>query len=157
MNKMLLLTCNATKDYVTILCNNLEGHFCFSKSVKLDGCEYDINQTNQKETIYRFKSWCRILYETLSVLCHVIDTLLCIAVHPKHFTIVRRGERDIEPIKCMEIIRRPWWSEANGWIWPGHRGYTSTLYEKCHGIFNDHRESGPRFNVSSERWCLLTV
>ncbi len=36
-------------------------------------------------------------------------------------------------------------------IWPGHRGYTPTLYEKCHGIFNDHRESGPRFNVSSER------
>ncbi len=33
-------------------------------------------------------------------------------------------------------------------IWPGHRGYTPTLYEKCHGIFNDHRESGPRFNVS---------
>ncbi len=25
-------------------------------------------------------------------------------------------------------------------IWPGHRGYTPTLYEKCHGIFNDHRE-----------------
>ncbi len=35
-------------------------------------------------------------------------------------------------------------------IWPGHRGYTPTLYEKCHGIFNDHRVSGPRFNVSSE-------
>ncbi len=33
-------------------------------------------------------------------------------------------------------------------IWPGHRGYTPTLYEKCHGMFNDHRESGPRFNVS---------
>ncbi len=28
-----------------------------------------------------------------------------------------------------------------GGFWPGHRGYTSTLYEKCHGIFNDHRES----------------
>ncbi len=38
-----------------------------------------------------------------------------------------------------------------GGIWPGHRDYTPTLYEKCHGIFNDHRESGPRFNVSSER------
>ncbi len=24
-------------------------------------------------------------------------------------------------------------------------------------LFNDHRESGPRFNVSSERRCLLTV
>ncbi len=29
-----------------------------------------------------------------------------------------------------------------------------TIYEKCHGIFNDHRESGPRFNVSSERHFL---
>ncbi len=27
----------------------------------------------------------------------------------------------------------------------------------CHGIFNDHRESGRRFNVSSERQCFLTV
>ncbi len=30
-------------------------------------------------------------------------------------------------------------------------GLHPTLYEKCHGIFNDHRESGPRFNISSER------
>ncbi len=36
-------------------------------------------------------------------------------------------------------------------ILPGHRGYTPTLYEKCHGIFIDHRVSGPRFNISSER------
>ncbi len=32
-------------------------------------------------------------------------------------------------------------------IWPGHRGYTPTLYEKCHGIFKDH--------VSSEGPCFL--
>ncbi len=25
-----------------------------------------------------------------------------------------------------------------------------TLYEKCHGIINDDRKSGPRFNVSSK-------
>ncbi len=37
-------------------------------------------------------------------------------------------------------------------IWPGHWGYTPSLYGKCHGIFNDHRESGPRFNISSEIW-----
>ncbi len=49
------------------------------------------------------------------------------------------------------------WQESVEGIWPGHRGYTLTLYEKCHWIFNDHRESGPRFNVSSERQCLLTV
>ncbi len=33
-------------------------------------------------------------------------------------------------------------------------GVTPLLfYDECHGIFNDHRESGPRFNVSSERRC----
>ncbi len=32
---------------------------------------------------------------------------------------------------------------------------TPTLYEKCHGIFNDHRESGPRFNISSEKTVLF--
>ncbi len=41
-------------------------------------------------------------------------------------------------------------------IWPGHRGYTPTLYEKCHGIFNDHRDSGPWFNVSSEGRCFFS-
>ncbi len=50
----------------------------------------------------------------------------------------------------MGMIRRPWWSEASGLVWPGHRGYTSTLFEGHPGIFNDQRESGPRFNVSSE-------
>ncbi len=39
-------------------------------------------------------------------------------------------------------------------IWQGHWGYTPTLHEKYHGIFNDHRESEPRFNVSSERRIL---
>ncbi len=42
-----------------------------------------------------------------------------------------------------------------GGIWSGHWGYT--LYEKCHGIFNDHRESGPRFNVPSERLIFLIL
>ncbi len=35
--------------------------------------------------------------------------------------------------------------------------HTPTLYEKCHGIFNDHRESEPRFNISSEIQYFLTV
>ncbi len=55
----------------------------------------------------------------------------------------------------MGMIRRPWWSEANGQIWPGCRGHTSTLFERHPGIFNDHRESGPRFNVSSEGRCYF--
>ncbi len=53
------------------------------------------------------------------------------------------------------IVRRPWRSEANGQNWPGWRGHTSTLFKRHPGIFNDHRESGPRFNVSSEGRCFL--
>ncbi len=35
-------------------------------------------------------------------------------------------------------------------------GVTPLLFFKGHpGMFNDHRESGPRFNVSSEIWCFL--
>ncbi len=65
-----------------------------------------------------------------------------------------RGDSD-EANRCMEMIRRPWWSEANGQIWPGCRGYTLLFFEGHPGIFNDHRESGPRFNISSEgRWFL---
>ncbi len=37
-------------------------------------------------------------------------------------------------------------------------GDTPLLFFEGHpGIFNDFRESGPRFNISSERWCFFTV
>ncbi len=78
-------------------------------------------------------------------------------VRSPHTSYRWSGERVMEPIKWMGIFRRPWLTRASGGIWPGHRGYTPTLYDECHGIFNDHRESGPRFNVSSERRCFLTV
>ncbi len=55
------------------------------------------------------------------------------------------------------IIRRPWLTRASGGNLARTPGLHPTLYEKCHGIFNDHRESGPRFNVSSERRCSFTV
>ncbi len=74
-----------------------------------------------------------------------------------HQLQVERREREIEPIKWMGIIRRPWLTRASGGNLARTPGLHPTLYEKCHGIFNDHRESGPRFNVSSERRCLLTV
>ncbi len=32
---------------------------------------------------------------------------------------------------------------------------TPLFFEEHTGIFNDHRESGPRFNVSSERRCFF--
>ncbi len=31
------------------------------------------------------------------------------------------------------------------------------FFEEHPGIFNDHRESGPQFNISSEGRCFLTV
>ncbi len=71
-------------------------------------------------------------------------------VRSPHTSYRWRGVRVIEPIKWMGIIRRPWWSEARGGNLARTPGlHTPTLFEKCHGIFNDHSESGPRFNVSS--------
>ncbi len=61
-----------------------------------------------------------------------------------------RGDRVMKPISAW------------GWL-GGHDGQrpmdarlTPLLFFKEHpGIFNDHRESGPRFNVSSKGWCFL--
>ncbi len=73
-----------------------------------------------------------------------------------HHTPATGGEdRERETIKWMGIIRRPWLKGPVEGILPGHRGYNATLYDECHGIFNDHRESGPRFNISSERQCFF--
>ncbi len=123
---------------------------------------------------------------------HLYSALLCIAVHPKRFTIMWGGVSPQPPPVCsihliwrqpqdngasalsthqLQVERRERSRQSSGWgllgghewqgpvegIWPGHRGYTPTLYDECHGIFNDHRESGPRFNVSSERRCFFTV
>jgi len=48
-------------------------------------------------------------------------------------------------------------SEANGQIWPGCRGTLLLIFEGHPMIFNDHRESGPRFNVTFEGRCFFTV
>ncbi len=62
----------------------------------------------------------------------------------------------IENLWCMGMIRRPWWSEAKGQIWPGCQGYTPTLCFEGHPwIFNDHRELEPWFNISSEGRSFL--
>ncbi len=68
-----------------------------------------------------------------------------------------------------------WWRDRvmkpiSVWLWLGSHngqrpmgkfgqdaGVTPLLFFKGHpGIFNDHRESGPRFNVSFERWVHQT-
>ncbi len=59
--------------------------------------------------------------------------------HPLHTSLLVERRQSDEANQCMGMIRRPWWSEANVGNW----------------IFNDHRESGPRFNVSSEGCRIL--
>ncbi len=68
-----------------------------------------------------------------------------------HHLQVERGESHRDNQMDGAMINKGQWEGT----WPGHRGYTPTLYEKCHGIFNDHRESGPRFNYSSEKTVIL--
>ncbi len=83
-----------------------------------------------------------------------------VPVRSPHTSYRWRGERVIEPIKRMGIIRRPWLTRASGGNLARTPFFTVTvqntpLYKKCHGIFNDHRELGPRFNVLSERRCFF--
>ncbi len=105
----------------------------------------------------------------------VIEPIKC--MRSPHTSYRWRGERVIETIKCMRsphtsyrwrgeshranqvdgdleamMVRGQWWKFGQDtWVTP------LLFYEKCHGIFNDPRESGPRFNVSSERRCFFTV
>ncbi len=88
---------------------------------------------------------------------HKNHTIKC--MRSPHTSYRWRRERVIESIKWMGIIRRPWLTRASGGNLTRTPGLHPTLYEKCHGIFNDHRESRPRFNISSERcmyfvWCF---
>ncbi len=120
---------------------------------------------------------------------HLYSALLCIVVHPKHFTIIWGGLSSTttsvqHPLGWCDGSHRttaPVRSPHTSYRWRGERdranqvdgdyweamidkgqwrefgqdtGVTPLLfYDECHGIFNDHRESGPRFNVSSERRC----
>ncbi len=47
---------------------------------------------------------------------------------PPHTSLLMERRQSDETNRCMGIIRRPWWSKANGRIWPGSRGYTSALF-----------------------------
>ncbi len=89
----------------------------------------DVRNSSTTTSVQHLLGWCDDCHRTMA------------PVHSPHTSYRWRGERVMEPFKWMGIIR----------IWPGHRGYTPTLFEKCHGIFNDHRGPRPRFNISSER------
>ncbi len=78
-----------------------------------------------------------------------------------------RGDSD-EANQCMGMIRRPWWSEASGRIWPGCQGYTSTLSIQIHFLsllpqfgsaFFFSKEGVSQyfypFNECTSHWCLV--
>ncbi len=48
---------------------------------------------------------------------------------PHTSLLVERRQSD-KANQCMGMIKRPWWSEASGQIWPGCRGYIPTLFSK---------------------------
>ncbi len=86
---------------------------------------------------------------------HLDDATAAIVRQNAHHTSAYwwRGDRVMKPISVW------------GWL-GGHDGQrpmgkfgqvTRILFSKTSWIFNDHRESGPRFNVSSEGQCFLTV
>ncbi len=57
--------------------------------------------------------------------------------------------------QCIGIIRRHDGQRPMG-EFGQNAGITPLLFFEGHpGIFNDHRESGPRFKVSSERRCFF--
>ncbi len=82
---------------------------------------------------------------------HLDDATAATGQRSPHASYKWKGERVIEPIKWIGIIRRPWLTRASG----GNLARTPGLYRD--GIFKDHRESGPRFIISSERQCFLIV
>ncbi len=47
---------------------------------------------------------------------------------PPHTSLLVERRQSDEANQCMGMIRRPWWSEANGRIWPGCRDNTPTLF-----------------------------
>ncbi len=55
-----------------------------------------------------------------------------------HHTPATGGESESQSSGWGLLGGHDWQGLVEG-IWPGHRGYTPTLYEKCNGIFIDQR------------------
>ncbi len=79
----------------------------------------------------------------------VIETIKCML--SPHTSYRWRGERVTEPIKWMGIIMRPWLTRASGANLARTPGLHIYSLREVSWDFNYHSESGPRFNVSSER------
>ncbi len=84
---------------------------------------------------------------------HLDDATAATEQHSPHTSYRWRGERD----RANQMDGDYWEAMIDKGLWREFgqdTGVTPLLfYDECHGIFNDHRESGPRFNVSSERRC----
>ncbi len=92
---------------------------------------------------------------------HLDDATAAILRQNAHHTPAYwwRGDRVMKPISVWGLLGGHDGQEANDQIWQGCQGYTLLFFFfKGHpGIFNDHRDSGPRFNVSSEGRCFVAV
>ncbi len=49
---------------------------------------------------------------------------------PPHTSLLVERRQSDEANQCMGMIRRPWWSEASGLVWPGCRDNTPTLFRR---------------------------
>ncbi len=127
---------------------------------------------------------------------HLYSALLCIAIHPKRFTMwggvspqpptsvqhplgwcdgshrttapvrsphtsYRWEEREIEPIKLMGIIRRPWLTRASGGKLARTPGLHPTLYDSVMGFLmttesglglTSHPKDGAFYSIVSRRY-----
>ncbi len=54
---------------------------------------------------------------------------------PPHTSLLVERRQSDEANQCMGMIRRPWWSEASGLVWPGCRGNTPTLFQRTSWYF----------------------
>ncbi len=88
---------------------------------------------------------------------HLDDATAAIVHQNAHHTPTYwwRGDRVMKPISVWGWLRGHDNQRPAG-EFGQDAGVTPLLFFERHpGIFNDHRESGPRFNVSSEGWCFL--
>ncbi len=61
---------------------------------------------------------------------HLDDATAALVCQNAHHRPAYWRRQSDEANQCMGMIRRPWWSEASGRIWPGCRGNTPTLFPR---------------------------
>ncbi len=89
---------------------------------------------------------------------HLDDATAAIVCQNAHYTPAYwwRGDSVMKPISVWGWLGGHDGQRPVGKFGQDAGGYTPTLFFEGHpGIFNDHRESGPRFNISSEGQCFL--